>query len=78
MAKDLLTKHGKYYELNPYKIIQRIEEIREKVFELDKWKYNLPDNPKYIDEIYDEIDDLIDQMYEQGQLPISYIRDLTK
>ena len=68
MAKDLLTKHGKYYELNPYKIIQRIEEIREKVFELDKALVHLPPIEE-IQKIYDEIDDLLDQMYEEGQLP---------
>ena len=68
MVKNLLTKHGKYYELNPYKIIQRIEEIREKVFELDKGGAH-KSTQQFIDEIYDEIDDLIDQMYEQGQLP---------
>ena len=56
MAKDLLTKHGKYYELNPYKIIQRLENIRD---------YGIDDE----DGGADRINDLIDDMMEQGQLP---------
>jgi len=71
MAKrSLLTKHGKYYELNPYKIIQRIEEIREKVFDLYEYPSveKLPVKSLFI-VIEHEIDDLIEDMYEQGQLP---------
>ena len=55
MAKDLLTKHGKYYELNPYKVIMRLEDIRD----LDQDEYRLDT----------EIDDLIEQIYEELDLP---------
>ena len=49
MAKrSLLTKHGKFYELNPYKIISRLEDIRD---------YG------------DDPDDLIEQIYEELDLP---------
>ena len=72
MAKSLLTKHGKYYELNPYKIIQRIEEIREKVFylyeDMETYYQEVPVKNLFKD-IELEIDGLIEDMYEQGELP---------
>jgi len=72
MAKSLLTKHGKYYELNPYKIIQRIEEIREKVFylyqDMENFYQEVPVKHLFKD-IELEIDGLIEDMYDQGQLP---------
>ena len=63
MAKSLLTKHGKYYELNPYKIIQRLGEINDLLF------YDFEEKGRNVKKIRDSIDDLIDDMYEQGQLP---------
>ena len=66
MAKDLLTKHGKYYELNPYKIIMRLEGIKESLEEEAK-ELGI-DRPAW-KRLKGEVDDLIDQMYEQGQLP---------
>ena len=56
IARSLLTKHGKYYELNPYKIIQRLENIRD---------YGIDDEDGGVG----RINDLIDDMVEQGQLP---------
>ena len=60
MPKNLLTKHGKYYELNPYKIIQRLEEINDLLYYTDN---------KLAKKVQKEVDGLIDDMYEQGQLP---------
>ena len=56
MVKDLLTKHGKYYELNPYKIIQRLEDIRD--LDVDGWE-----------EFPEAIDDLIEDIFKQLDLP---------
>jgi len=75
MAKSLLTKHGKFYELNPYKVIQRLEDTRDKVFDLeenlsDGIEGNMPiDKGKLIDKIYSEIDDLVEQIYDELDLP---------
>jgi len=66
MVKDLLTKHGKYYELNPYKIIQRLEEINDLLY--SEWQDAGIDRPAW-KRLKKEIDYLIDQMYEEGQLP---------
>ena len=66
MVESLLTKHGKYYELNPYKIIIRLEGIRDSLY--NEWQDSGIDRPAW-KRLKEEIDDLIDQMYEEGQLP---------
>jgi len=66
MAKDLLTKHGKYYELNPYKIIQRLEEINDLLY--FEFEQKGMDRPTLI-RLVGELDGLINDMYDQGQLP---------
>ena len=68
MAKrSLLTKHGKFYEINPYKVIERLEDIKELLFD-DYSKDDDLDRLTLI-RLVGEIDDLIEQMYEEGQLP---------
>ena len=66
MGINLLTKHGKYYELNPYKIIMRLEGINDLLY--FEFEEKGMDRPTFI-RLKGEVDDLIDQMYEQGQLP---------
>ena len=51
--RTLLTKHGKYYELNPYKIIQRLEDIRDLVVDDSEFPEAIED---LIDDIYDQLD----------------------
>ena len=53
---SLLTKHGKFYELNPYKLISRLQDIGSG--ETDG-EYGCEE----------AIDDLIEDIYEQLDLP---------
>ena len=59
--RTLLTKHGKYYEINPYKIIQWLEDIRDVVSDYEEGSFSKPAT--------DEIDGLIDKLYIEGNLP---------
>jgi hypothetical protein len=53
--RSLLTKHGKYYELNPYRIIQALEDIIEESSTPLKFT--------------EGIDNLQEQIYEELDLP---------
>ena len=66
MPKNLLTKHGKYYELNPYKIIKRLEEINDLLY--FEFEQKGMDRPTLI-RLVGEVDGLINDMMEQGDLP---------
>ena len=66
---SLFTKHGKYYELNPYRVIERLEDIQDKVFELyknmDRFYSDIPVKSNFTEIEYEIIDVIEDIRYAQ-------------